>query len=254
MRLPSEIGGRPIDVFAIKYTTQLVSWLRRDIASLDDVVYSIFSALYPEDPAEPRPLDPQRYRSVGFIAHSLGGNVAAALLHTVKTELGHGARARYGYMITLGTPVNGAQIANVGLILKRQLGMRDPLLQSLERDNTFVRMLTHWRRSENVKAARFRCRRVALYAGIEGRRLFNFLTVVPERSAIKPLQELHLSGDFKWFPNHDHKTIAKPIDENDEVYDWVNRMIARQMGELDDWEAHHTDQSGLCAQLVDPLN
>jgi hypothetical protein len=34
------------------------------------------------------------YRSVGFIAHSLGGNVITAYIHSVKSELGHSARAQ----------------------------------------------------------------------------------------------------------------------------------------------------------------
>ena len=178
--------------------------------------------------------------STGFAGH---------LLHTVKTELGHQARARYGYVISLGTPVSGAQIANVGLIVKQMLHMRDPLLQSLENDNTFLRMLAHWRRSENIKATRFDCRPVALYAGIEGARLYRFLKVVPQSSAETPLRELGLTGDFAWFDDRDHMSIAKPVSEQDPVYDWVNRMMTREMTRLNKWQEDHPHE--LCRQVID---
>jgi pimeloyl-ACP methyl ester carboxylesterase len=182
-QLPTEIGGHKIDVFRISYTTQFFSWLKS--SSIDEVTYSIFRAVYPEpnsgDPGSA--LHPDRYRSVNFIAHSLGGNIALAFLHTVKSELGHAERARYGFVVTLGTPINGAQIANVGEIAKRLLGMpADPLLASLERDNTFLRMLALWHRSEDVKARKFRCRLIDLYAGIEGADMHG-IRVVPEASA-----------------------------------------------------------------------
>ena len=129
--LPEQIGGRTIDVYRIDYKTVMLAWLRSHVATMDEVSYSIFRALYPESgDFTDRVLNPNRYRSVNFIAHSLGGNVVQAFLHTVKSELGHEERARYGFVITLATPVYGAQISNVATIAKQVLGIQnDPLLE-----------------------------------------------------------------------------------------------------------------------------
>jgi hypothetical protein len=72
----------------------------------------------------------------------LGGNVATSYLHTVKTERGHDQRARHSFIITLGTPTDGADISAVGLLAKKFLVMDDPLLTSLNTDNTFLRSAT----------------------------------------------------------------------------------------------------------------
>jgi hypothetical protein len=99
--MPAEFGGRPVDIYRINYTTALRNWFRTDTTSFDDVVYSIYFKMYPEDGTTAE-LAPNRYRSVNFIAHSLGGTVVAALIHTVKSERGHDDRSRFGFTITLG--------------------------------------------------------------------------------------------------------------------------------------------------------
>src|SRR5262249_33696821 len=156
-----------VDVFVIKYNTQLLNWLNRDVATFDEIAEVLMSKMQgpvihdggtrvlPEGFVTKR-----GYRSVGFIAHSLGGNVTAAYLHSVKSELGHSARAQNAYVIMLGTPAEGSYLANVGKIIKRYLNQRDPLLTSLERDNLFLRMLAMWRRAEDQKSQRFHCRAV----------------------------------------------------------------------------------------------
>jgi hypothetical protein len=53
-----------------------------------------------------------------------------------------------------------ADIAAWAFWQKRILVMDDPLLTSLQTDNTFLRMLAYWRYSENGKASRFGCRPV----------------------------------------------------------------------------------------------
>ena len=134
LMLPDQVDGRTIDVYRIDYKTAMLAWLRSHVATMDEVSYSIFRAIYPErTDSTDRVLVPDRYRSVNFIAHSLGGNVVSAFLHTVKSELGHEQRARYGFVVTLATPVYGAEIAHVATIAKRVLRIQnDPLLESYE--------------------------------------------------------------------------------------------------------------------------
>jgi hypothetical protein len=37
--MPAEFGGRPVDIYRIKYSTALSNWFRTDTATFDDVVY-----------------------------------------------------------------------------------------------------------------------------------------------------------------------------------------------------------------------
>lgn len=238
---PAELAKElpDVDVYVIEYRTKLLSWLKRDVASFDEVSDGIFAALQ----GKPRPgwgdirdglLAYRQYRSIGFVAHSLGGNVAAAYIHTVKSELGHEERARNAFLITLGTPANGAQIANVGVVVKTLLHTPDPLLRSLERDNTFLRMLTSWRNAESRKATRFQCRPVSLYVGIEGTPTYG-MTVVSRESAEEPYRDL--AREVRVFEKYDHARIAKPADATDPVYIWVRDIVRKEQARMKNWGA-----------------
>ena len=209
----------------------MFAWARKDIASLDEVTDAVFEKLYGR---ALNGLIPQRdYLSVGFIAHSLGGNVAASYLHTVKSEIGHGERARHSFLITLGTPVGGSQIANIGSILKSLVGMQDPLLRSLEKDNTFLRMLQKWRRSEDIKATRLSCREVGLYIAIEGKPMSGFMEVVSAESARATVEDF--AREVKVFNDYDHSRIAKPSGSDDILYQWVNGVIQKRVSAVENW-------------------
>jgi hypothetical protein len=69
-----------VDVYVIEYRTKLLSWLKRDVASFDEVSDALFAKLQgrPEVGFDDGVLSLRPYRSIGFIAHSLGGNVTAA--------------------------------------------------------------------------------------------------------------------------------------------------------------------------------
>jgi hypothetical protein len=226
-----------VDVYVITYPTKLISWLKKDIASFEDISDNIFALLQ----GKPIPgggrmrdglLSDRPYRSVGFMAHSLGGNVAAAYIHSVKSELGHEARAQNSFLITLGTPADGAQIANVAVVAKSILAIRDPLLQSLGRDNTFLRMLASWRNAENVKANHFDCRPVNLYVGVEGSPMLG-MTIVSKESAEEPYR--NIAKEVKVFEGYNHSQIAKPADANDPVFVWVRDIVKGEQERLNTW-------------------
>lgn len=183
------------------------------------------------------------YRSINFIAHSLGGNVIAALIHEMKTRYGHERRARVGFVVTLGTPAFGSQIANVGKYVRWIMALpKDPLLESLQRDNTFLRMLQRWRLGEDEKAQRFGCRKVVLYAGVEGRglsQLGGLVVVVPYASAVGTPQEKKALSDLQrilrvtlTFDALDHSTIAAPTSRQHSVYQWVDGIIEQEVKRL----------------------
>lgn len=238
---PQELAAEfpDVDVFVIKYDTQLLNWLHRDVATFDEIAEVLMSRMQGPvvNGGDVRLLDQgfvtlRGYRSVGFIAHSLGGNVAAAYLHSVKSELGHSARAQNAYIITLGTPAEGSYLANVGEIIKLFLNQRDPLLTSLERDNLFLRMLAMWRRAEDQKSQRFHCRPVHLYVGIEGAPTLG-IPVVSVESARRPYERLAI--DIKVFDTYDHLRMAAPDQKTDPLNVWVTDIIKDERRRMDAW-------------------
>jgi hypothetical protein len=220
--VPATLAGSPIDVYRVEYKTALFAWAKENIASLDQVIDSIYPQI--------STLRARKYDSVNFVAHSLGGNVVKAYLHSVKSEEGHVERAKHGFILTVGTPVNGASIANVGLLLKDILGMSDPLLSSLQRDNTFLRMMNLWARQEDAKANKFRCRPVHLYAGIESKSL-GPIQVVDVASAQGALPSFAVS---KVFPLN-HSEIAKPRSSADEPFVWFRSVAEEEIRRVNDW-------------------
>jgi hypothetical protein len=223
-RVPKQIANSPVDVFRIEYKTELFAWAKQNKASLDQLI----EAIYPRIST----LRARGYSSVNFVAHSLGGNVVQAYLISVKMNEGHIALARHGFVLTLGTPVNGASIANVGLLLKDLLGMRDPLLSSLQHDNTFLRMMKLWEVQESEKANKFGCRRVHLYAGIESKAL-GPIQVVDVASAQEALPYFAVSKVFPF----NHSEIAKPKSSTDEPFPWFLQIAETEIKRVDEWGA-----------------
>jgi len=221
--IPQNIAGTRIDVYTIKYQTHLLAWLKKNISTLDEVVYGVFKAM------DRKVLD-KKYKSIGLIAHSLGGNVATSYLHTVKTERGHEERARHAYIITLGTPTDGADIAIVGLWAKDLFLMPDPLLKSLATDNTFLRMLAYWRYSEDSKARRFMCRPVSFYAGLEGAKM-DGIQVVSKESAEFMRQGGFVKAEYKTFEGLNHSAIAQPPGNKD-VMAWVDGILSKEIARV----------------------
>jgi hypothetical protein len=243
-RVASDFGTQ-LDVYEISYDTLMLNWLRKDIATFDEVAAEIFDKLHGKfRPGVGRGRDgllkTREYRSVGFIAHSLGGNFVATYVHSIKSELGHEDRARNSFLITLGTPASGAQIANVGEWAKRLLVMNDdPLLESLRKDNTFLRMLASWRRAEDRKARQFKCRPVHLYVGIEGGTVAG-IQVVSRASAEAPYRDIAVS---RYFETYNHSRIAAPESETDPLYVWVNEIIGKEIDRINRWR-----EPTLCGQ------
>jgi len=232
-KIPPEIDRSRVDVFSVNYHTELVEWLNKDIASLDEVVYAFYYGLHRRiGGAQLSFLEEYPYKSIGFIGHSLGGNIATAYLHTVKTERGHAYRAQTGYIIALGAPTTGAQIADVAVWLKAKLHMPDGLLSSLTRDNTFLRMLAHWRYSEHEKAKRFECRPVNIYMAREGASMYGIPVVPPLDRA----DYMSSATDTETFANVNHEMLAKPVNERDPIYRWVDKILLEEITRINKWQ------------------
>jgi hypothetical protein len=239
---PRSVNGRPIDVFLLDYHSALVGWSKQANPSFDELAVSVFEAM--------RPLRARAYRSIGFVAHSLGGNVVETYLLEVTDTLGHPQRAQNAYVITLATPVRGAQIADIADRLKSVLGMNDDLLRSLRSNNLYLRMSQQFSAGANEKADRNGCRPVDLYASYEERRTGPVLIVDPRNLGNNSIDRL-VKSPVRYFPVN-HVGISKPEGPKDPIYVWVLSRVQHEMDRLDMWDYRHPNLSG-DLQLCDKI-
>lgn len=239
--VPREIGQRPIDVYRLNYRTELLAWAKAKNPSFDSVAKAIFDVM--------SPLRRRQYRSIGFIAHSLGGNFVSTYIHMVKTALGHPQRSQHAFVITLGTPVAGAQIADLTSVLKSALFMSDPLLESLKHDNLYLVMLNNFRSLEAPKGDKYGCRPVNLHAAYEKDKVGPIL-IVQRGSAAEAVSRV-VNSPVVGF-DRDHLEIVKPPDREDEVFQWVNDKLNAEYLRLATWDrAHDASEPGyrLCDDI-----
>jgi len=222
---PRVIKDRSIDVYRLNYQSALLSWSGQKNPEFDSVATAIFAAM--------APLRKRNYRSIGFIAHSLGGNLVSTYIHDVKSGRGHPERAQNAYYITLATPVLGADIASIASPLKQMLAIDDDLLKSLTTQNLYLRMLKHFRDAEGPKGERLGCRAVHLHAAYEQSRV-GPLTVVGVDSAALSIANM-VASPIIGFPL-DHFAIAKPRSASDPVFVWVNDRVVSEFGRLEEWD------------------
>jgi pimeloyl-ACP methyl ester carboxylesterase len=229
-QFPTTVAGRRIDVFVLDYRTVLLGWTRESQADFRQIDEAVFAAM--------KPLRTRNYRSIGIIAHSLGGNVASSYVHAVKTALSHPARAQHAFVITLATPVLGSQVADLGSMLKSVLGMSDLFLNSLKEDNLFLSMLQSYRIREGPKGEAYRCRPVHLHGAFEQQRMGPFL-IVSESSAVDEVRSIAVPP-IRGF-ERDYSGIAKPSGPTDEVFQWVLTIVNAEYLRLAIWEQAHQD-------------
>jgi hypothetical protein len=227
MEFPRVIANRTLDVFSLSYDTSLVTWAKGTNPSFSSIAEAVVKAL--------APLRKRQYRSIGFIAHSLGGNVISTYIHLVATEFGLPQRAQHAFVITLATPVKGAQIANIAVTLKGYLGMPDPLLESLRADNLYLEMLDVFLRKEarQRSVTRYNCRYLNLHAAVERKELGLFKIVDPT-SAEVPIRDV-VASPIKGF-QLDHSAIAKPSTLQHEVAQWVKGIIEKEYSRIAMWD------------------
>jgi hypothetical protein len=227
--IPASIGGRPVDVYFLRYKSAMISWAKEANPRFYKLSKEVLAAM--------KPVTNKGYRSIGFIAHSLGGNVAADYIHRTKTRWGHAARAQHAYLITLATPVLGSQVADLAGKLKSILGMNDGLIASLKRNNTFLEMLVEYRQDARLKSSSYGCRPLNLHVAFETKRT-GPMYIVNEDSAAKAVRQLAVPPVMGFALNH--SDIAKPADRNSNIYKWVQNVLDYEFTRLADWAAART--------------
>lgn len=222
---PRTVQQRPIDVFRLNYQSALLSWAKQKNPAFKEVA----TAMY----AELGKLRKRKYRSIGFVAHSLGGNLVSTYLHLVKTGQGHPERAQHAYAITLATPVLGSDLAYIASPLKRSLHIDDDLLKSLEKNNLYLEMLLSFREAEGPKGERYGCRPVHLHAAYETARVGPVTVVTPDSAALA-VSDLLASPAIAF--NLDHFQIVKPKSNSDPSFVWVLKRVKAELGRLREWD------------------
>jgi pimeloyl-ACP methyl ester carboxylesterase len=241
-----------IDVYRLNYSSTVARWASGTNPNFDDIVEAIIPAL--------QPLREKRYRTIGFIAHSLGGNIMASYLHSIKAEFGHPQRSQHGFLIALGTPFNGAYMANIAQRVPFLHTLNPDLLESLEENNLYLRMLRRFSEKTRGKGKRYDCRPVPLYVAFEGplASLFGIgIFVVTESSAANSIHvQIVDRANIKGFPL-DHMQLAAPRSGDDEIAQWVMSKIENAYARVEGWpgERIHAknavvgDENYLCSRI-----
>ena len=221
--IPAAVAGRRIDVYTIEYQTALLNWAKSDVPEFAVVANDIFNAM--------SLVRNRNYRSIGFVTHSLGGNITGTYLLAVKTRIGHIARAQHAYSINLATPATGSGIANIGSTLKSVLGMSDNMLESLKSGNLYLKMLQYNSEGAALKGKSKKCRPTEIFGAYETVSIAGNKVVAMDSALANSL----FSEAPTAFPLN-HINIAKPKSREDPLYKWVYEKIENQMRRLNDWE------------------
>ena len=230
LQMPRQQNGLRRDVYYANYETFLAPWRAGKNASLATIAKGLFDAM--------EPIRRKRYRSINFVAHSLGGVIASEYLAIVAKTIGYSERSRTAFVVMLGTPGRGSDIARWGIRVKSALGFSDELLASLERDSANL-LQVHERIREQVvtRSAVSRggrgCREVAAHAAFELLPT-NGIVVVDEASATHIVRTIYEAIDVARIHSvqgfsKNHGDIAKPEGLDDPVARWVEQRIARDL-------------------------
>lgn len=231
-----------VDVYQLLYNTEFFDWSATSADNFREAAKSILETL--------KPLRQKRYRSIGFITHSLGGNIVATYIHMIKSRYGHANRSQHAFSINIATPWAGSQTADIATLLRSLLGMRaDGFLASLSEDNQYLQMLQTFVLGSSEKQEDFGCRPVTFHAAYEMKHV-GPLMIVQGDSVLDTVSEL-VDSQIKGF-NSDHIEIVKPENAESPIYKWVDGLLDREYDRLDDWQKlgeRFDTEAGLCVAV-----
>jgi pimeloyl-ACP methyl ester carboxylesterase len=161
-------------------------------------------------------LNTSKYRTVQFIAHSLGGNLVRRYLLHVKASYGHKYLSRYRLVIMLGTPEGGSYLGAVAKLASHNQQLR--VLVPID-GNDWLQMLNATIIDLRDKHQRTFCPSLKFAAAIETQPLFG-LTVVPRKDAVTD------ADIYREFPRN-HSSLVKPVSREDVVYKWTKDLMLR---------------------------
>ena len=223
--------GTALDVYRVDYFSQLnegpsVTTINKNLsAKLDEKLFG-------------RPLGGRGYSKIVLVCHSLGGILCRNYLLHVKLRWGHAFLSLFRATITLGTPLEGSDLANLTLV-RASSNEQVRVLRPID-FNDFLQLLHESTQEFTQKRQTLGCPEVQFYAGYEMRDTplvegipFPTLRIVSQQSATAGVQ--HTKGFDK-----NHRELVKPANRSDAVYDWV-RGILRTCG----------PNGGACSAAID---
>lgn len=202
-----------IDIYRADYE----NYLLRAGPSMEEVLQSFSRGM--------QPIHRRKYRSIQFIAHSLGGLVVRRYLVHITNRYGHWELNRYRQVIMLGTPIDGSYFATIS-----EYASQNQLLRVLTpiRENDFLQMMTV--SVNDIIFKREQCPSLNFYVGYEKKALFLNKIVSPESATSSIMCPPPTDSDSDWRNcirgfDRDHISLVKPADASDDVYKWVKMLI-----------------------------
>jgi pimeloyl-ACP methyl ester carboxylesterase len=191
-----------VDIMRVDYE----SYMLRRGPSIEEVLADLQKAL--------ESVDTGKYRTVQFIAHSLGGNLVRRYLVHVNSAYGHKYLSRYRMVIMLGTPGQGSYLATVAGLASNNQQLR--VLIPIQR-NDWLQMLNATLSDIETKHHGTYCSSLLFFAGVETRA--TTVGIVVDAASASTGAQVYEKFD------RDHITLVKPADINDEVYRWTKNII-----------------------------
>ncbi len=194
-----------VDVFSIDYDSapfsgpSFVTILNELARQLDDVLMR------------------KNYNKAIFVGHSLGGNLARAYLHHLKTRYGHRALSTFRLVVTLGTPNKGSSLANFAKWLS---GNEQVRVLTTVTENDFQQYLNVSTDDILAKHEGF-CPDLSFFSAYEMNAMPLVGIVVSQESATAFSNESTIKG-FEM----NHSELAKPKGRDDPIYRWVADRVS----------------------------
>jgi pimeloyl-ACP methyl ester carboxylesterase len=204
---PKEFAKDPLlsnyDVYQIEYE----SYRFRESVNLTDInseLVTLMSSVSKKD-----------YKSIAFVAHSLGGNIVRRYLQTLKSRAGHHALNRYRVIVLLGTPMGGSGLANIFENISRNAQVRT--LVEID-ENDYLQLMNEQLMGTVAKHENSGCSTLRFYSAYE-KKPSRLGIVVPMSSAT---EGAYACEGFE----SNHSDLAKPESSASAVYTKVRDLLS----------------------------
>lgn len=208
--IASDPTAEVFDIYRVDYATGILTG-----KPISEIRQSLINAMG-------KPPAMKQYKTIQFIAHSLGGIIARDYLLQLKLK-GHWALNQFRQLILIGSPADGSYLSKVASIISRNPQLR--ILRPV-RENDYLDLLNESWEVIMGKRGEGGCPSIFLQLAYEEEAVVGVGTVVSKESATALHRKLE-GGPItavKGFPRN-HINIVKPRDTADPVYEWVNQSI-----------------------------
>lgn len=176
----------------------------------------------------------KQYSKIVFVAHSLGGNIVRSYLVHVTARYGHKALSRIRLVVTLGTPYEGADLANLARLFSGNDQIR--VLRPID-VNDFQQILN--KTANDFQGKHAGCLTLRNFAAYEKLPETAVGIVVGQTSATR---DAYRSEGF----DKSHTQLSKPADEHDPIYAWILNAVHKCADDDDGYCPARIEVEDLC--------